>query len=135
MLVAILVFTAFSTPIEETLKQKTAEYYSTIHAGNMDALENFINARVDKWYSRSDISLAEIKEDTKRYIKRHPATSTNIQWDTFKVTPLNDGHAVSYKMVYKLMGENKGRDIIYHLKIHAVWDKDLKIRSLYEEKI
>ncbi len=132
---AILLFNAFNTSKEDTLKQKTAEYYSTIHSGNIDALEEFISPRVDKWYSRSDLTFSEIKEDTKRYIKRHPATSTNIQWDTFKVTPLNDSYSVSYNMVYKLLRENKGRDIIYHLKIHVVWDKDLRITSMYEERI
>ncbi len=135
VLVAILLFNAFNTSIEETLKQKTAEYYSTIQSGNIDALKDFISPRVDKWYSRSDLTFSEIKEDTKRYIKRHPATSTNIQWDTFKVTPLNDSYAVTYNMIYKLLKENKGRDIIYHLRIHAVWDNDLKITSMYEEKL
>lgn len=135
LLVAFLLFNIFNTSIEETLKQKTTQYYSTLHSGNIDALENFISPRVDKWYSKTNVSLQEIKEDTRRYIKRHPATSTDIQWDTFKVTPLHDSHAVTYTMVYKLLKENKGRDIIYHLRIHAVWDKDLKITSMYEEKI
>lgn len=135
VMVALLLFNAFNTSIEDTLKQKTTEYYSTIHSGNIDALEDFINPRVDKWYSRSDVTFSEIKEDTKRYIKRHPATSTNIQWDTFKVTPLNDSYSVSYNMIYKLLRENKGKDIIYHLKINVVWDKDLRITSMYEERI
>ncbi len=135
VLLAFLLFNVFNTSIEETLKQKTTEYYSTLHSGNIDALENFINPSVDKWYSQTDITLEEIKEDTRRYIKRHPATNTDIQWDTFKVTPLNDNYAVTYNMIYKLLRENKGKDIIYHLKIHAVWDKDLMITSLYEERI
>jgi hypothetical protein len=135
VLVAFLLFKTFNTSIEDTLKQKTAAYYTTIHSGNIDGLEDFISPRVDKWYSRSDLTFSEIKEDTKRYIKRHPLTSTNIQWDTFKFTPLNDSYSVSYNMVYKLLRENKGRDIIFHLKIHVVWDKDLKITSMYEEGI
>lgn len=135
VLMAILLFNAFNTSIEDSLKQKTAEYYTTIHSGNIDALEDFISPSVDKWYTSSDVTFSEIKEDTKRYIKRHPLTSTDIQWDTFKVTPLAEGYAVTYNMIYKLLKENKGRDIIYHLKIHAVWDKDLKITSMYEEKL
>lgn len=134
-LAAFLIFNFFNTSIEDTLKQKTTEYYNTLHSGNVNALENYINPNVDKWYSQSNITYAKIIKDTKAYIKRHPATTTEIQWDTFKVTPLNDDYAVSYNMVYKLLKENKGRDIIYHLKIHAIWDKNLKIKSLYEEKI
>ena len=135
ILIAILFMSPFSTSIEESLKQKTKEYYTTIQSGNIDALENFINPQVDKWYSKTNVSFQDIKEDTRRYIKRHPSTSTDIQWDTFKVTPLNDSYAVTYNMIYKLLKENKGRDIIYHLKIHVVWDKDLRITSMYEEKI
>lgn len=133
--IAFLMFNGFNASIEDTLKQKTTEYYNTLHSGNIDALENYISPNVDKWYSQSNISLAGIRKDTKAYIKRHPATNTEIQWDTFKVTPLNDDYAVPYNMIYKQLKENKGRDIIYHLKIHAIWGKDLKIKSLYEEKI
>lgn len=121
--------------MEENLKERTRDYYDTIHSGNIDALENFINPIVDTWYSRSNITYSEIKRDTKAYNKRHPSTSTDIQWDTFMVTSLNDGYAVTYNMIYKLLKENKGKDIIYHLKIHAVWDKDLKLKSMYEEKL
>ena len=135
VLVAFLLFNIAKTPIEETLKQKTTEYYNTLHSGNIDALENFISPRVDKWYSQTDITFAEIKEGSRKYIKRHPATSTDIQWDTFKVTPLNNSYSVSYNMIYKLLKESKGKVIIYHLKIYAIWDKDLKITSMYEEKI
>lgn len=38
-------------------------------------------------------------------------------------------------MIYKLLKENRGKDIIYHLKINAIWNNDLKIKSLYEEKL
>ena len=135
VLLAILLINPFRISIEETLKQKTTAYYATIQSGNIDALEDFISPRVDRWYSRSDVTFSEINKDTKRYIKRHPLTSTNIQWDTFKVTPINNGYSVTYNMIYKLLKENKGKDIIYHLKIYAIWDKDLKITSMHEEKL
>lgn len=121
--------------IDDTLRDKTNEYYKTIHSGNIDALENFINPKVDTWYSRTNVSSEEILKDTKAYNKRHPSTSTDIQWDTFKVIPLNDGYTVSYNMIYKLLKENNGKDIIYHLRIHAIWDKNFKLKSMYEEKI
>ena len=66
---------------------------------------------------------------------RHPNRSTEVQWDSFKVEPLNDDYAVTYNMIYKLLKENKGKDRVYHLKIHAVWNSDLKLKSLYEERL
>ncbi|MDT0295172.1 hypothetical protein ACFQ3R_05005 [Mesonia ostreae] len=135
LLMVFLFFNTFITSTEDTLKQKTTEYYNTIESGNINALENYIEPNVVKWYSKSNMSFADIKKDTKAYVKRHPATKVEIQWDTFNVNPLNNDYAVTYNMVYKLLKENRGKDIIYHLKIHAIWSEDLKIKSLYEERI
>lgn len=135
LLVAFLIFNVFKISIEDTIKQKTREYYSTIQSGNIDALENYISPIVNKWYSRSNMTFEEVKAQTKSYIKRHPESRAEIQWDTFKVVPLNDDYAVTYTMIYKLLKENKGKDKIFHLKIHAVWGDDLKLKSLYEERL
>ncbi|MGR7812191.1 hypothetical protein [Lacinutrix undariae] len=130
-----LTFNVFKKTNEDLLKEKTIAYYSTIQSGNIDELENFIQPNVDKWYSQSNLTYTEIKEQTKSYINRHPKSKAEIQWDTFKITPLNDDYAVSYNMIYKLLKEDKGKDRIFHLKIHAIWGNDLKIKSLYEVKI
>ena len=135
VVLGFLLFNAFNTSIEETLKEKTANYYKTISSANIAALENYVNPQVARWYSQTNLTLEEVKENAQEYLKRHPAIQTNIQWDTFTVTPLNDSYIVSYHIIHKLLRENKGKDKIYHLKIHAVWNKDLKITSLYEEKI
>lgn len=135
LVTVFLMFNGFNTTIEDTLKQKTTAYYSTIQSGNIEALENYISPTVHKWYSQSSLTFPEIKKQTEAYIKRHPESRADIQWDTFKVTPLNNDYAVTYNMIYKLLKENNGKDKIYHLKIHAIWSEDLKIKSLYEEKI
>ena len=135
LLLFFLIFNIFKTSTEDALKQKTTEYYGTIQSGNIDELENYINPYVNKWYSKSNVTFSEIKKQTQAYIKNHPESRAEIQWETFNVTPLNDDYAVTYTMIYKLLKEDKGKDKIYHLKIHAVWGDDLKIKSLYEEKI
>ncbi|MWW23148.1 hypothetical protein [Algibacter lectus] len=135
LLLSFFIFNVFKTPTEDTLKQKTTEYYSTIQSGNIDELENYINPYVNKWYSKSNVTFSEIKKQTQAYIKNHPESRVEIQWDTFKVTPLNDDYAVTYNMIYKLLKEDYGKDKIFHLKINAVWSNDLKLKSLYEEKI
>ena len=135
LLVTFLIFNVFNTSTEDILKEKTTEYYGTIQSGNIDALENYISPLVNKWYSKSNMTFAEIKTQTQNYIKRHPESRTEIQWDTFKVAPLNDDYAVTYTMIYKLLKEDKGKDRVYHLKIHAVWGDDLKLKSLYEERL
>ena len=134
-LFAFLIFNVFKTSIDDTLKQRTEGYYNTIDSGNIDALENYISPNVHKWYKQSNLTFTEIKKQTKAYMDRHPHRSTEIQWDSFKVAPLNDDYAVSYNMIYKLLKENNGKDRVYHLKIHAVWNSDLKLKSLYEERL
>jgi len=135
ILTFVLSFNLFNTPIEEKLKQKTGEYYTTIESGDVNELEHYISPTVSKWYSQSNLTYNEIKEQTEAYNSRHPKTKAEIQWDTFRVTPLNDDYSVTYNMIYKLLNENNGKDKIFHLKINAVWSGDLKIKSLYEEKI
>ena len=129
------VYNTFNTSIEDTLKVRTAEYYKSLKLRDIDALENYISPNVDKWYSQLNLTFTEIKEQTIAYQKRHPKSSTDIQWSTFKVTPLQNDYAVTYTMFYKLLKENKGKDKIYHLKIHAIWGEDLKLKSIYEENI
>ena len=48
--------------INNTLRERIEDYYNTIHSGNMDGLENFINQKVDRWYSRSNVTFEEIKK-------------------------------------------------------------------------
>jgi peroxiredoxin family protein len=135
LVTVFLMFNGLNATIEDTLKQKTTEYYKTIQSGNIDGLENYISPTVTKWYTKSNLTIDQIKQDTEAYNNRHPQSRVEIQWNTFEVTPLNNDYAVSYTMIYKLLKENKGKDKIYHLKIHAIWTEDLKIKSLYEEKI
>jgi hypothetical protein len=135
LVTVFLIFNGFNTTTEDTLKQKTTAYYSTIQSGNIEALENYISPTVTKWYTKSNLTIDQIKQDTEAYNNRHPQSRVEIQWNTFEVTPLNNDYAVTYTMIYKLLKENKGKDRIFHLKLHVVWSEDLKIKSLYEEKI
>lgn len=38
-------------------------------------------------------------------------------------------------MIYKILPEGKLKSKIYHLKIQAIWDKNLKLKSISETKI
>jgi hypothetical protein len=121
--------------IEKELRQKITQYYNTFDSGNVNDLDFYINPIVDKWYTKTNISISEIKSDASAYLKKYPNTQTEIQWNSFKVKPLNDDYAVTYKMIYKILNSKKNKTRIYHLEIKAVWDKNLKLKSMYEVKI
>lgn len=124
-----------SNNIEKELKQKTSEYYQTLEIGNIDDLDNYINPFVNKWYNKSNLTLSEVKVEVTKYLKKFPKSKTEIQWNSFKITPLNNDYLVSYKMIYKILSKGKFKNKIYHLKIKAIWGRNLKLKSIYEVKI
>ncbi|WP_298767529.1 hypothetical protein [uncultured Polaribacter sp.] len=111
-----------SNNIEKDIKQKVSEYYKTIDNGNINDLDNYINPIVDKWYNKTNLTLSEIKSQTTEYLKKYPKTRTEIQWESFKITSLNNDYAVSYKMIYKILSEGKFKNKVYHLEINAVFN-------------
>jgi len=121
--------------IEKDIQQKVSQYYTTLELGNISGLDAFINPKVDKWYTKNGLTLYEIKKEATEYQKKYPNTKAEIQWDSFEVTNLNNDYFVSYKMVYKILSNGKSKDKVYHLRINAVWDKNLKLKSMYEVKL
>lgn len=135
LIIGFFSFYYLSNNIEKDIKQKTSEYYKTLDNGNINDLDNYINPIVDKWYNKTNLSLSEVKYQATEYLKKYPKTKTEIQWDSFKITSLNNDYAVSYKMIYKILSEGKFKNKVYHLEIKAVWDENLKLKSIYEIKI
>lgn len=135
-IISLFIFNIYeNNNIENKLKQKASEYYHTLDSGNISDLDNYINPVVGKWYSKTNIKISEIKSDALEYLKKYPLTKTEIQWNTFKINQLNDDYDVTYQMIYKILSSRKFKDKIYHLKIKAVWDENLKLKSMYEIKI
>jgi len=122
--------------LEQKLRQKTFEYYAVMQDGNLDALENYLSPTVQKWYTTSDVKIDQIKSDALAYQKKHPNTSTSIQWDTFQFISMpTEEYKVSYDMIYKIESSNSDQDKTFHLKINVTWDQDFKIKSIFENKI
>lgn len=122
--------------LEQKLRQKTFEYYAVIEDGNLDALENYLSPTVQKWYTTSDVNIDQIKSDALAYQKKHPNTSTSIQWDTFQFISMpTEEYKVSYNMIYKIESSSSDQDKTFHLKINVTWDQDFKIKSIFENKI
>ncbi len=134
-IVSMIGFYSFYENTESKIKRKTAEYYKNIEIGNIDVLENYIAPKVNRWYDKSDLTLAQIITETEAYISKYPKSSTEISWDTFKIETLGEDYLCTYKLVYKIKSKGKFKDKIYHLKIDAVWDKDLKLKSISEQRL
>ncbi len=70
------------------------------------------------------------------YNKRYPIRKIEINWQTYKEQILPNGdYGVSYDVNYHLKPLNATQFKNYDLNIKAVWGKDFKIKSMYEEKL
>lgn len=121
---------------EDLLKNQIGHYYKDLENNNVEVLDQYINQRVDNWYSLKNVSLSEIKKETILYFKIYPKRSVNINWDSFHSTKLKNGdYSVIYDMIYKIKTKSSRNYRIYNLRISAIWDKNLKLKSIYEERI
>lgn len=121
--------------VERKIKKRTTEYYQLIENGNIDALKNYIAPKVNRWYDKSNLTLDQIITETNNYLKKYPRSKTEIRWDTFEINELGDDYLCTYNLVYKITSNGKFKDKIYHLKINAIWGKDLKLKSISEERL
>lgn len=120
--------------IENILRQKTKQYYQTVDLGDVESLENYINPKVSKWYTHSNITFDEIKTITYDYLEKFPKSKTEVRWDSFNVEKINDDYLATYKLIYQIKTKGKYYNKIYHLKIKALWGENLKLKSLTEER-
>lgn len=125
----------FNNNIEDKLKERTAQYYKFVEEGEINQLENYICSNVDAWYDKSNLSFEEISRDIKEYLKKYPETRTEVQWDTFEYVQIDNDYLCTYKLVYKIKSPGKFQNKVFHLKIKALWNKDLKLKSIVEKRL
>lgn len=121
---------------EQKIKDTIYKYYEAVKGNNADAMGYFINNNVDRWYGKYNVSLAYILKDNQRYFKKFPFREVEINWDSFKIFELPNGDFnANYAIVYKLKSDFQSAYKRHNLKIHSIWTKDFKIKSMYEEKL
>jgi hypothetical protein len=121
---------------EIKIKKTIENYYKDLSTGNAEILNYYLNPVLDKWYSSYNVSASEVIKSNINYFKKYPKRVINIDWNSFQFTKLpNDDYNVTYLMDYQVTTRFSKKIRSYHLKIFAIWSKDLKLKSLYEEKM
>lgn len=121
---------------EKRLKSRITDYYRTFETANFDRLEEFINPRVERWFSEMDVELKDIRKALLEYRKKYPDAKSEVQWDTFTWKKDGAGNfVVEYELYYELRGKRSTGFKPYYLRVTSVWDKNLMLKSMYEERL
>ncbi|WP_081209738.1 hypothetical protein [Salegentibacter sediminis] len=140
--VAILLsFYAFSfstEPLaaEDQLKEIVKDYCQSMNSNQIEKLPKFLSPNVISWYGATDPSLNEILKIAKNHRGKYPFSSSEIDWDSFKVVEQEDGdYYVSYKMIYKSKKKITDDYNVFNLKLVTYWDENYKLKSIREIRL
>jgi hypothetical protein len=126
----------------ETQKQKIQTqiqtYYYSLdnNNNNVEVLNNFISAKVDRWYDTTNVDIDYIKRRAISYYNKYPIHKTKIDWASFSAFLLPNGdYSIGYNLNYQIKKVNSPNPMTYMLHINSILDPNLKIKSMYEEKL
>ncbi|WP_418510961.1 hypothetical protein [Corallibacter sp.] len=120
---------------ESNIKNIIQDYYKNLDAGDLSKLKQFINPIVDKWYSKQNLTLEQIIKQQKAYQEKYPYRKTNIRWNTFEIENNGKDYIATYQLDYSIKSPKWKNFKKYNLKITSVWGQNLKLKSMYEDKL
>ena len=121
---------------KEQLKEIIADYYQSMNSNQVEKLPEFLSSDVTSWYGDKEVNLNEIMKNARSHRGKFPFSTSDINWDSFKLVRLNDGnYFVSYEMIYKSKQKITDNYNVFDLKLLTVWDSDLKLKSITEIRL
>ncbi len=118
---------------EEQLKEIVGDYYQSMNSNQIEKLPAFLSPQVTSWYGAQNPTREEIYRNAKAHRGKYPFSSSDIDWDSFKVIQENNGdYHVSYEMIYRSKEKITDDYTVYDLKLITKWDNDFKIKSITE---
>lgn len=121
---------------EDQLKEIIANYYQSMNSNQIEKLPEFLSADVTSWYGDKEVTINEIMKNAKTHRGKFPFSSSDIDWDSFKLVKQSDGdYYVSYEMIYKSKQNISDNYNVFDLKLITEWDKDLKLKSITEIRL
>ncbi len=121
---------------EEQLKEIIANYYQSMNSNQIEKLPEFLSSDVTSWYGDKEVTINEIMKNAKAHRGKFPFSTSDIDWDSFKLVNQSDGnYYVSYEMIYKSKQKINDDYKVFDLKLLTEWDKDLKLKSITEIRL
>lgn len=125
-----------SEPTKEEVIALIDNYYEAIKTGEEAGLHEYIAPKVDQWFSQKDVPLSQIEKDILRYREKYPLRIHDIDEESLKYQKLSNGHLrATFLMDYTVRAKYATKRKNYKLKIHATWDEENRILSMWEEKL
>jgi len=118
---------------EEQLKEIVAEYYQSMNSNQIEKLPGYLSPQVTGWYGKQNPSREWIYRNAKDHRGKYPYSSSDIDWDSFKVVPAEaGGYNVTYEMIYRSKQEITDDYTVFDLKLITQWDDNFKLKSITE---
>ena len=118
---------------EAQLKEIVADYYQSMNSNQIEKLPDFLSPQVNSWYGEQHPSREWIYRNAKAHRGKYPYSTSDIDWDSFKVIPEEaGGYHVTYDMIYRSKEKITDDYTVYDLKMITKWDDNFKLRGITE---
>ncbi len=119
----------------EKIKNNISNYYKFIRNDNFSGLRNIFSNPIKRYYKKNEISFNQVLKEIESYKHRFPYTTTKILWDTYKLDKSGDDFIATYHLIHKIYFRKSKKWKSYYLKIFTRWDKNYKLKEIYEIKM
>ena len=123
-------------PPEEKIKVILQNYYEMGQDENLNALEHFFSDPVERFYNFYNINIDKVKTELTSYYQRNSIYNYHIDWNKINIENSRDGdYNVNFNMDY--IKQRKGRSSLrkYKLNINVTFNKNFKIKEIFETRI
>lgn len=120
---------------EDQLKEVVADYYQSMNSNQIEKLPGFLSPQISNWYGEQNPTREWIYRNAKAHRGKYPYSSSDIDWDSFRVIPAEaGGYTVTYEMNYRSKEKITDDYKVYDLKLLTQWDENFKLKGITEIK-
>ncbi|MHA6279549.1 hypothetical protein ACXYMT_05155 [Salinimicrobium sp. CAU 1759] len=124
--------TSEKTPADQ-LQAIITDYYQAMNSNQIEKLPEFLSPQVTSWYGEQNPSREWIYRNARAHRGKYPYSSSDIDWDSFRVIPAEaGGYTVTYEMIYRSKEKITDDYTVYDLKLLTQWDENFKLRGITE---
>jgi len=118
---------------EDKLQEVVADYYHSMNSNRIEKLPEFLSSNVESWYGAQGLSTSQIVKDAKNHRGTYPYSTTEINWETFKIIKQEDGdYIATYDMIYKRKKKINDDYKEFNLHLISTWNENFKMKSIRE---